>query len=183
LRLVRQALCAVYFSTGFPPFSGFLESAVPFLEDFLLPSFQSVLGRHVSDGPPLADADGLRCSAGRTPRPPGGPLPVRAESWVEGTPPSPFSASARLFRCSGGVVRRGLHVGHSAQADELLDPPEADGHELGAVVGDDPRVRSGKPFPSPLQDDLHVRCRHPQADIPLNHVPAATVQNGAWFEI
>ena len=65
---------------------------------------------------------------------------------------------------------------HAADPDELL---EVLGDELRAVVGDDPRGRAGERFPRPLDDDLHLRLLHRLANLPVNHVPAATVQKTA----
>ena len=64
----------------------------------------------------------------------------------------PFQFPIRLR-----IVGRGAHVGHAAEADELL---EVASYKLRPVVGDDPRLSFGIFFPRRLQNDFDIRFLH-----------------------
>jgi len=55
-------------------------------------------------------------------------------------------------------------------------------NELGAVVGDDARRRTGELFFGFLQDDFHVLLRHAGSNIPINYVTTEPVENAAKVE-
>ena len=71
------------------------------------------------------------------------------------------------------IVRRSLHVRHTALADELL---KILGDKLGAVVGDDSWSLVGKRFFGPLQCDLDVRFGHALTQFPVNQITSRAVQ-------
>jgi hypothetical protein len=74
------------------------------------------------------------------------------------------------------VVGRGSHMGHAADPDELLEVP---GDKLRPVVGDDPGTGVGKLFPRSLDDGLDIERFHRLANLPVNEVSAAPVQDAA----
>src|SRR5262249_35192735 len=74
------------------------------------------------------------------------------------------------------VVRRGPGVRHAALADERLEVPR---DELRAIVGDDPRRDAGEAFAGPLDDLLDVGLGHALADLPVDTVAAAAVEQAA----
>src|SRR5215208_16201 len=74
------------------------------------------------------------------------------------------------------VVRRGPHVGHAGEADELL---EVLGDELRAIVGDDARPLGGEHLASAQQDALNVDLGHRLADLPVHDGPAGAVEDRA----
>jgi len=84
-------------------------------------------------------------------------------------PPFDFSVGLR-------VVRRGLHMGHAADADELF---EVFGDELRAIVGDDARGGFGMFFLGPLQDNFDFGLGHGRADLPVRDGAAKAVQDAA----
>src|SRR5262245_26650719 len=75
-----------------------------------------------------------------------------------------------------GIVRRGLHMRHATDPDELL---EVAGDELGAVVGDDPWGHAGKAFATPLDDLLDFRLGHGGADLPVDDEAATAIEDAA----
>jgi hypothetical protein len=68
---------------------------------------------------------------------------------------------------------------HPACTDEILEVP---GHELRSVVGDDPGVRTGILFASPLDDRLHLGFLHGLADLPVDDESAIAVEDAAQEE-
>jgi len=74
------------------------------------------------------------------------------------------------------VVWRRFDVGHAAQSDELL---EVFRDELRAVVGDNSRPGVRIFVLRPLDDYLHVSLRHSFSNVPVDDVPAASVENAA----
>ena len=149
-----------------------MQLAVPPGEDLPLPAFQLVLRRNVPDGTVKPN----RVVMGHV-------LADQATGFFQGqrhTRPNALvfdrAMPALQLAIALRVVRRGPHMRHPADPNELL---EVLGDELRAVVGDDPRVDVGERFPRPLDDDLHVGLGHRLADLPVHHVPAATVQKAA----
>lgn len=61
-------------------------------------------------------------------------------------------------------------------SNELLEDP---GDELRPIVRDDPGPRVRVLLPGPVQDDPDVRLCHRLPDVPVNDVPAETVQDAA----
>src|SRR5438874_2349767 len=72
-----------------------------------------------------------------------------------------------------GIVRRRLHMGHAAEADELL---EVLGDELRAIVRDDPWGNIGEAFAGTLDDLLDIDLGHGFPDLPVNDVPTAAIE-------
>ena len=114
-------------------FAGLGEFAVALCEDFLVASFEFVLGRDVADGAVQADVVVMGDVIGR-----------RAAGVVERERHLDADALALdgfvpAFDLAVGlrIVGRGSDVGHAGDADELL---EVLGDELRAVVGDDARA-------------------------------------------
>src|SRR4051794_15837026 len=118
---------ACLLSFGFPPLAGFFQLAVTGVENLLLPAFELILGREVAEGAVQADgivvldeachdAAGVLQGQGR---------PGADTIFLENPVPA-FNLAVAL-----GVVGRGLHMGHAAQADELLEIP---GDELRSIV-------------------------------------------------
>src|SRR6266404_1311818 len=70
-------------------------------------------------------------------------------------------------------------MSHSADPDELL---EILGDELWPVVRDDPRPRVGMPLARPLDDRLDLGLGHALADLPVDDVPAAAVEQATEVE-
>ena len=114
----------------FTAFAGLGQLAIAGLENRLSPAIEHVLGSDVADG--AVQANGVVAfdiigdhAAGIFQR----QRRLAADAIaLEGTMEA-FDLAIAL-----GIVRRGLDVGHAADADELL---EVLGDELGAVVGDD----------------------------------------------
>src|SRR5262245_47381812 len=74
------------------------------------------------------------------------------------------------------IVRRRLDVGHSADADELL---EVLGDPLRRVAGYDPRRHSREPLPGALDDLLDVRLGHGLTDLPVDEGAAVAIEQAA----
>ena len=72
------------------------------------------------------------------------------------------------------VVRRGPHVCHAGDADELL---EVLGDELGSVVGDDTRPGLGMELAGALQDALNIGFRHTFVQFPVHDGSAGAIQH------
>ena len=67
-------------------------------------------------------------------------------------------------------------MGHAAETNELL---KILGHELRAVVADDPRLFSGELLARPLDDGLDILLGHAFADLPMDDEAAIAVQQRA----
>ena len=67
-------------------------------------------------------------------------------------------------------------MGHAGEADVLLEVPS---DELGAVVGDDARGDAGVELSGTLDEALHVGLLHRLADLPVDDVAAASIEDGA----
>jgi len=67
-------------------------------------------------------------------------------------------------------------MSHAGQPDKLL---EVFGDELRPVVGDDPGPCLGELLLRPLKDGFHVRFRHLLSNLPMDDIPAASVQEAA----
>ena len=65
-------------------------------------------------------------------------------------------------------------MAHAACAYELF---EITGYELRPIIGDDPRVYTGKTLPGSLDVDLHLGLFHALADLPVHDMPAVAVQD------
>src|SRR5690554_5223951 len=63
------------------------------------------------------------------------------------------------------IVGRGPHMGHARLPNEDL---EVLGHELRAVVGDDPRSGFREALEPTLDDGLDVDLLHGRSDLPVN---------------
>ena len=133
-----------------------LKLAVPCREDLGVAAFQFVSGGHESDG---AVQPGVVKRQRR--------LRPNAFGLERLVPPFDLAVALR-------IVRRGPHMGHAADANELL---EVLGDELRAVVGDDAGTRLGEGLLGPLEDDLDVSFRHRLADLPVRDEAAASVQD------
>lgn len=72
------------------------------------------------------------------------------------------------------MVRACAGVRQAAQLDELL---EVLGHELRAVVGDDPRPLLRELLQGPLQDHHLVLLRHRGADLAMHDVAAVAIED------
>jgi len=153
----------------FPPLAGGFEFAVAGGEDFLLPTFELVLGRDIAEGGVQADRvvvfdkpddDPSRVVHGQG-------RPWADALFLEDAVPA-FDLTVTL-----GVVRRRSGVGHAADADELL---EVAGDELGAIVGDDPRRDARELLTGALDDLLDVGLGHGFTDLPVNGKAATTIQ-------
>ncbi len=70
-------------------------------------------------------------------------------------------------------------MSHSTDSEELLEVP---GDELRAVVRDDSRSRAGEPLAGPLDDRLDIGLGHAFADLPVDDVTAAAVEQAAEVE-
>src|SRR5256886_6393684 len=70
-------------------------------------------------------------------------------------------------------------MSHSADPDELL---EVLGDELRPVVRDDPGPRVGMTLACPLNDRLDLGLGHALADLPVDDVPAAAVEQATEVE-
>ena len=75
-----------------------------------------------------------------------------------------------------GVVRRGFHMGHTADADEFL---EVLGDELRATVRDHPRPGVGISFAGALDDGLHIDFLQLFSDLPVDNEAAAAIEDAA----
>src|SRR6202040_457825 len=75
-----------------------------------------------------------------------------------------------------GIVRRGPHMSHARDANELL---EILGQKLRPVVGDDARFCFPVALSGPLQNDLDLGFGHRLLQFPVHDLPAITVQNTA----
>jgi hypothetical protein len=65
-------------------------------------------------------------------------------------------------------------MAHAADANELL---EVLGDELRAIVANEARPTPGKCLSRSLQDDLDIRFLHAPPQLPVDDVPATTVQH------
>jgi hypothetical protein len=148
------------------------QFAVALSEDFLVPTVEFVFGRDVTDGAVQADqivighvlGDEAACLLQRQRHFDADALAF--ESFVP----------AFFFAVGLGIVRRGAHVGHAGEADELF---EILGDKLRPVVGDEAWPGVGEEFASALQDGFHVGFLHLFADFPVDDKAAATIENAA----
>jgi len=154
----------------FSLFPGVLQFPVPFLLDERLPAFELVPWSDKADGAVQSDrvvvlhkardqTSGILDRERRT----------RTDRGVfDGTVPALYLSVAL------GIIGRGPHVGHAADADELL---EITGDELRSVIRDDPGPCRRKTFTGSLEDDLHIRFCHPFPDFPVNDEPAGPIHD------
>src|SRR3954466_13144437 len=70
-------------------------------------------------------------------------------------------------------------MSHSTYVNELL---EVLGDELGAVVRDDPGVLAREVLAPPLDDRLDLGLGHALADLPVDDIPAAAIEQAAEVE-
>lgn len=80
------------------------------------------------------------------------------------------------FAVALGVEGRGTDMGHTGEADKLL---EVAGDELGAIIGDHTGMRLREFFLGALEDDFDIRLGHGGPDLPVHDVAAAAIQNAA----
>src|SRR5215471_17983979 len=78
------------------------------------------------------------------------------------------------FAVGLGVVRRGLHMSQSNDADELF---EVTGDELRPVIGDNPGPNTRILLQSRLNDDFNLSLGHRVTQLPMKHRSGAAVQD------
>jgi len=153
-------------------FAGLGQFAIAFGMDLLVASFEFVLGGDVTDG--AVQADGVVVvdiigdeNTGLVE----GQWHLDADALaLEGFVPA-FDLAIALR-----IIRRGFDVGHTSDADELL---EFLGDELGAVVADDAWFGVGVGLAGALDDGLHVGFLHFLADFPVDDEATVAIEDGA----
>jgi len=153
-----------------PPFSRRFQLLISGLEDLLVPALPLGLRRDVADGavqPHLVVV--VDIPSHYPPRIIQGQRRLDAEA-------VPLEGAVKAFDLAVAlrIVRRRLDVRHAAHANELL---EVLGHELQAVVGDDPRRHAHELFPGPLEDLFDFLLFHRLPDFPVDDEAAAAVED------
>jgi hypothetical protein len=74
------------------------------------------------------------------------------------------------------IVRQGSHVGHAADADELL---EVTSYDLRAIVTNDPGMDVRVPFPGALNDGFDVSLPDVGPDLPVHDGTAEAIEQAA----
>ena len=73
-----------------------------------------------------------------------------------------------------GIVRRGPHVAHPAEAYKRLEIP---GNKLWTIIGDNPGMHPRALFSSSLNDNLHVSLFHTLTDLTVHNISTVAVQD------
>src|SRR5438128_393649 len=149
-----------------------LELAIALGVDFQVPALQPILGRDVTQSTVQAHRvvmlDKLRHDPSRVLQAqrrfrPDGLLLERA-------------MVAFQFAVGLGIMRAGQHVARLPQPQEFL---EVLGHELRAVVADDPGPHRRMFLSGPLQDHLGIGFLHRFTDFPMHDETRTAIQNAA----
>ena len=127
----------------FPALARLVEFAVAFGENLCRPTLEPVAGRDVADGRVQSFVVVLTDEqADHSP----GVLERERRFRTDAIGLECFVKSFQLT-IALGVKRRGSHMGHAREADELFEVAR---DELRAVVGNDSGIGMGKLFPCPL---------------------------------
>ena len=154
----------------FASLAGFSQFAIAFVEDGFVAAFELVLGCDVADGAVQADVvvilDVVEYDA----------TSVFERQWDLHADTVALESFVKAFNFAVGlgVIRRGLHVRHARDADELL---EILGDELGTVVADEARRNVWVKFAGALDNGFHVDCLHFFADFVVDDGTAIAVEN------